>query len=245
MAATKFKLGVVSAILIAGTVVLIQQHRTNSNLRAEIAILKASNKQPEPALDPAQAPILDSRKSPPTTDHDLELLRLRGQVSALRRELQDRPVSKPVLGWSAAFDPLDLTQFPDSSAVIHASEATNVGTATPAALLQTWLWAQRTGDAEGWLNAVEKPPDTPEAKWIEAANDMKKRQEAAKQSANAEPKNTDTFEDYRLSAMLPIGDDYYLALFGEYNMRVGSWVGKQVFHRTNGQWRVTAYVPRK
>jgi len=42
-----------------------------------------------------------------------------------------------------------------------------------------------------------------------------------------------------------MGDDYYLALFGEYGIGAGSYVGKQVFHRTNGEWKITTYVPQK
>jgi hypothetical protein len=99
---------------------------------------------------------------------------------------------------------------------------------------------------EGWLNTVEKPESTPYEQWLQAAHDMNARVEAAKQNPDPSARNTaGAFEDYRLSALLPLGDDFYLALFGEYSLTAGSWVGKQVFHRTNGEWKVTAYVPRK
>jgi len=108
MAVSKFKLGLVSAILIAGTAVLIQQHRTNSNLRAKIAILKTSDKQTEPASDPVQAPIPDSNAatSPPTQDNNSELLRLRAQVSALRPRTPGAPSQQTRAWLERSFRPI-------------------------------------------------------------------------------------------------------------------------------------------
>jgi len=237
--ATKMQVGVVSAILIAGTAIIVQQHRINARLRAAAASQREQIPEPDSQLDPkpAQPAQIGARAAGSSNDLS-ELLRLRGEIGVLRRELQQRPTNKAVLGWAAAWNALDLTQFPDSTAVIHASMATNVGTATPAGLLQTWLWAQRIGDAEELLKTCEWPAETSEEKKLEWISSMQKYASRAK-----DPENH--FEEYRLSALLPMGDDYYVALFGEYSMHIGSYVGHQVFHKVNGEWKVTTYTPEK
>ena len=53
--------------------------------------------------------------------------------------------------------PFDLTQYPDSASMVHASTATNVGNATPAA----WLWTQRSG-VDATLATTEWPGGTTE-----------------------------------------------------------------------------------
>jgi RNA polymerase sigma factor (sigma-70 family) len=236
--ATKMQVGFVSAILIAGTAIIVQQHRINARLRAAAASQREQIPEPDSQLDAKPTLPTQIGARPAGSSNNLsELLRLRGEIGVLRRELQQRPTNKAVLGWAAAWNPLDLTQFPDSTAVIHASMATNVGTATPAALLQTWLWAQRTGDAEGLLKTAEWPAETSEEKKLEWISSMQKY------ASRPKDPNTHQFEDYRLSALLPMGDDYYVALFGEYSMQFGSYVGHQVFHKVNGEWKVTTYTP--
>jgi hypothetical protein len=95
---TKLKLGVISGIVVAGAVTpLVVQHESIVKLRDENQSLRSHAEQ--------QAPLLDRRESqakPQPSDEmrsnstavleekpSVELLRLRGQVGVLRRELAD------------------------------------------------------------------------------------------------------------------------------------------------------------
>lgn len=105
-----------------------------------------------------------------------ELAQLRGEIAKLRRGAEEPVVRDPLAAavdvpsvnaldtadpsWRPnwiGLEPLDLAQFRDLSTNWTHSLATDVGQATPAALLQTWNWAHRTGDATGILKTWDFP----------------------------------------------------------------------------------------
>ena len=119
-----------------------------------------------------------------------------------------------------------------------------MGTATPAALLETWLWALRTGDAEGLQKVWDYPSETPET---EKAREIERVQAAViarqKRVEVGEPSTGRPFEDHRLIEMLPLGEDKYLALVETRLPATGTHVMKKVFRRVESEWKVFAGPP--
>ena len=236
---SKVNSAALAAVLVIGMgAVIIQQYRANRQLQSEIQSLEQqaplSNSEPPAQITPAV------RAKPPEDIH-LELLRLRGQIGVISQENQRLRSNRTALLSLAKMlrDPLDLDQFPDSYNLVNASSATNAGTATPAALLQTWLWAQRTIDIDGRARTTD---------WPEAISDVAKSEEINRW-AESQERRADTppsFEEYRLIALWPLGDDIYLATFAESKKpTIKVHTGKQFFRKTADGWRVTSYVPEQ
>jgi hypothetical protein len=120
---------------------------------------------------------------------------------------------------------------------VKASSATNAGNATPAALLQTWLYTLRTHDVEGHLSIAE---------WPDGASDAAKMDELNRYNQirrNSDP--TSEPEEYRLTALWPIGDDLFLAAFRESRDPTQVDVGTQFFRKTPKGWKIMAYTPEQ
>ncbi|MEI2725815.1 MAG: hypothetical protein V9H26_20560 [Verrucomicrobiota bacterium] len=174
-----------------------------------------------------------------------ELLKLRGEVSRLRRELQESAQTKAAVAVQRSppiWQPFDLSQFPDSRTEVRYSTASDVGTATPAALLQTWLWALRTGDEEGLNKVWDYPPETPAAKKQQAIEERKAYVIANQNRTEADSTG---FENHRLIELLPLGPDKYLALIAERTSTVslGTHVMRQVFRKVGTEWKVFVGPP--
>ena len=97
------------------------------------------------------------------------------------------------------------------------------------ALVQTWLWALRTGDTEGLLKTIEFPEGTTEAKKAEFVSGVQSRQ----------PAQADQFQSYSLRELLSLGGDRYLALIGEWRSTpADAWVGHKILYRVGGEWKI-------
>ncbi|HTJ00469.1 MAG TPA: sigma-70 family RNA polymerase sigma factor [Dongiaceae bacterium] len=162
----------------------------------------------------------------------MELLRLRGEVGQLRQQLQNLATVTAAATNNAPppiRQPLDLSQFPDSYKLVDKYSATNVGIATPTALLETWIYGLETADS----NALDLAWEYPAGK------------EADKQQAiQAQPRMVDVFanhpadqfQTYRLMDLLPIEDEKYLALISETTPVGRKSVMKQIFHQVGNKW---------
>jgi hypothetical protein len=67
---------------------------------------------------------------------------------------------------------------------------------------------------------------------------------------NRNPTNTSIPEEYRLTALWPIGDDLFLAAFRESILPThwsSGWVdmGTQFFRKTPKGWKITTYAPEQ
>ena len=240
---TKLKFGLFSAVLaIGGGAVLVHLNNTNQRLRTDIEQLR------EQQQIAAQPTVLDQgsfaseiSKTNESQPSDAELLRLRGQIGRMNLELQTLRSNRSSEAKLAAIllHPLDLSQFPDSYMQIKASLATNAGTVTPSAVLQTWLWAQRNGDLDGLFAVWDWPDGTSAKKKLEDATENSNAAQRVKRSDGA-------FEDYRLVAMWPLGDDFYLGVFDESGNPAAfdkTFTGKQFFHKTQDGWKICNYTP--
>jgi len=175
-----------------------------------------------------------------------ELLRLRGEVARLRRETNNPRSStstNTVLSTSdpnwkpnwTALSPFDLTQFSDSKATITCSRAMDVGTATPAALLQTWIWAQRSADAAGLLKTWDFPEGITEEQKLERVKASQSIEAYTRQNSNP----ADRPMEMKLRDLFSLGDDYYLALIDDKGLTTGTWVSHQIFRRVGDEWKVS------
>jgi len=177
-----------------------------------------------------------------------ELLRLRGELARLRREANESPASKPTNSGLSTSDPnwqpnwialrpFDLTQFPDSTTSITCSRAMDVGTATPAALLQTWIWAQRAFDAAGLLKCWDFPEGTTEEQKLERVKVFQSNEAYVRQNRDRDRATTPM--ESKLRDLFSLGDDYYLAFIDNTGPTTGTWVGHQMFRRVGDEWKVS------
>ncbi|MCX6925762.1 MAG: sigma-70 family RNA polymerase sigma factor [Verrucomicrobia bacterium] len=175
-----------------------------------------------------------------------ELLRLRGELARLRREANESPAPKPTNNGLSTSDPnwkpnwialrpFNLAQFPDSKTSIACSQAMDVGTATPAALLQTWIWAQRASDAAGLLKTWDFPEGTTEEQKLERVKATQSNEEYVRQN----PDGISVPMESKLRDLFSLGDDYYLAFIDNKGQTTGTWVGHQMFRRVGDEWKVS------
>ena len=237
---SKLKLGLLGAIVVGAAAVFVLQHNSNKQLRDEAAQLQAQLQQTE-----ASSLAVDSASTSATetgaTQDESEILRLRGRISQMSQELltlrSNQEAQARML--SMMERPFDSAQFPDSHIPINLPLATNAGTATPAAMLQTWLWAMRNGDPEGLHITCDWPDGTSEA---EVQEDVNRRVQSAKE-LQGQPRD---FEDYQLQALWPLGDGFYLATFYEWRDPIPrKFVGRRFFRKTEDGWKFAMYRPKQ
>jgi RNA polymerase sigma factor (sigma-70 family) len=166
-----------------------------------------------------------------------ELLRLRGEVTRLRSET-NATVAKAIseLSWSAV--PFDLAQFPDSETQISGESAKDVGIATPAALLQTWIWAMRNGDAADILRTWDFPDGTTEEQKTERVSEsLRDREYFLANADHISPPRTS-----KLQRLFMLGDGYYLAFIENKGSSptIAPWVSHQFFRRVGDEWKVAS-----
>ncbi len=174
-----------------------------------------------------------------------ELLKLRGAVAQWRRDKNEAASQKPAEkametsdpNWQPNWNilrPIDLALFPDSATNITDALAMDVGTATPAALLQTWIWAQRTANAEGILKTRIFRAGTPEAEKLEWVTEVQRDAEYARQNPETVGHSVRT----RLRDLYSLGNDRYLAFIEGKGLTTETWVSHQFFTRVGDEWRV-------
>ena len=162
---TKLKLGIISAIALAGVATpIVFQYQTQAKLRDENTLLR------EQLLVQAQL-VLDNQRlsnqlaeakgsSSLTAQQRSELIRLRGEVGALRNQTPTRGQSRQANGASPKNagqlqDPLAAPTVP----LLPAENWANVGIATPEAAWQTLRWAFTKHDTATFAQTVAWDPE--------------------------------------------------------------------------------------
>jgi len=145
MTMTKLKAGVVGAIVVAGLATpLVLQQQTNRRLRSEIEVLRKQTQeigQLREANDRLAKLKADANALAQLQKEHDEVMRLRGEVGVLKRQLAERQThaagSSTDAGQTSSGPGLTLT--PDA--------LQDVGNGTPETAIQTLLWAvtQRNG----------------------------------------------------------------------------------------------------
>jgi len=158
MTATQLKLGVTALVVAGAATALVVQHQTqtrlggeNQSLRQQISQLQTDNE----SLSNRLATAGDSNSLPDKQFN--ELLRLRGEVGAFRRQNENHgkaqsDAHQARLSQTEANLPavLDAPTVPLSPAADWA----NVGNASPAAAMQTLNWAMSKHDANAFSSLV-------------------------------------------------------------------------------------------
>ncbi|MDD5140064.1 MAG: sigma-70 family RNA polymerase sigma factor [Verrucomicrobiales bacterium] len=174
-----------------------------------------------------------------------ELWKLRGEVTRLRNTENLLPTMKTDKGhlqttdpnWQPnwiALKPVDLAQFSDSTNIIVSRLASDAGTSTPAALLQTWIWAQCAGNIDGILRTWEFPDGTSQeaklARVKEAQND--------EENARMNPDQIQSFEKSKLRDLFSLGNERYLAFIEENSPGTGTWISHQILQKVGDEWKI-------
>jgi RNA polymerase sigma factor (sigma-70 family) len=193
------------------------------------------------------AVLLAENEQLKSNPHAIELLKLRGEVTRLRSTESLPPSSKTDKGilsmpttdpnWQPnwiALKPADLAQFPDSTNVIVSHSAADVGISTPAALLQTWIWAQRTGNTEGILETWEFPEGTSQEAQLARVKEAQNDEEYARRN----PGQMQSFEQFKLRDLFSLGNERYLVFFEENSPGTGTWITHQILRRVDGGWKI-------
>ncbi len=173
-----------------------------------------------------------------------EVLRLRGEIARLRSEtaitsqtalatnafLVDRTDPKWRPNWGA-LSPYDLSKFPDNGTNFLVREARNVGTATPAALFQTWIYARLTGDADALLATLDFP--------AEFTDEEKATMVRAHQTGDGLRTQLEARGYYKLHDLLSLGysSDRYLALYRSEFLGEPT-IMTAIFRKAGDNWKV-------
>jgi RNA polymerase sigma factor (sigma-70 family) len=258
IAMTTLQKTVITATLAAAVGTGIYEGRKVSSLQAQVQTLQQNQTPLAEQVQQLQSERNDaiSKLASLREDNDrlnrntTELLRLRGEVSRLRRDWQEMAsatatnatpdssttVSSSDPNWKPNWTPVrpfDLGQFPDSATNVVHDLAADVGTETPAALLQTWIWAQRMGDTASLLRTMDF-----------ADQEMLERFKGNQKSPSQRSETGGPFERYKLRDMFSLGGNRYLVLIEESSNNPNiTAVGQQIFRRIGDEWKV--YVPGK
>jgi predicted DNA-binding protein (UPF0251 family) len=190
MTMTKLKLGVISALVVAGAATpWMIQHQSELKLRAEIRSLQRQLDelgQPRTDYDRSSNLLAQAGTEFSGTKEDMrELLRLRNEVGQLRAQSNDvfrlRAENSQQRSASSARPQInsteDLAKVPPQDIFPKASWA-SAGLATPEASLQTFHWATLKGDLATLATLTSTPED--QARFEKAHEGMSDAQRAAR-----------------------------------------------------------------
>lgn len=150
---SKLKLGVVSAVIVAGLATpLVLEHRANAKLREEnLALRRNSEQATPPASESPATPTADTAELERLRKEHSELLKLRGEVGRLRGAEQE------LARLRAATKPSASSQFPQlkvEADELPKSSWTDSGFGTPLAALQTRGWAIVNSNRERFKESI-------------------------------------------------------------------------------------------
>jgi RNA polymerase sigma factor (sigma-70 family) len=255
VAMTTIQKTIIATTIALSVAVAIYETRQASTQRGEVAALKRQQAPMAEQIVQLQHERDDATRQLAALRDDnerlgrnsAELLRLRGEMARVRSGMSQSPASKPTKvgldtsdpNWEPnwiVLRPFDLAQFPDSTTSITCSRAVDVGTATPAALLQTWVWAHRTSDAEGILKTWDFPEGTTEEQKLERVKEAQRDEENVRQN----PDRYSHSVECKLRDLFSLGHDYYLAFIEEKGLTTGTYVSYQIFRRVGDKWRLGA-----
>ena len=158
MTMTKLKLGLGALVAASMTTALVVQHRTQANLRGENQSLRQQLNQLQSDNENLSKQVAAAGHSQSLSDEQLnELLRLRAEVSARRRQNENH--GKAQSDAHLARLPQTEANFP---AVLDAptvplspiADWANVGNAVPAAAMQTLNWAMAKHDENAFSSLI-------------------------------------------------------------------------------------------
>ncbi|HXT38398.1 MAG TPA: sigma-70 family RNA polymerase sigma factor [Candidatus Angelobacter sp.] len=170
MTMSKLKAGIVAAVAVAGVATTLAiQHQTQTRLRAENQSLRerADNLASENTrLSNLAAPTNSSHLS---KDQFGELMRLRGEVNMLRKQLKEVEKQDPVV--HGEISPTAVTSEALTSQTIPKESWAFAGYATPEAALQSVAWAMSTGNVKTFFTSLSPETQREYARRFEGKSD--------------------------------------------------------------------------
>lgn len=177
MTSTQFKAAAVVLLMASAGTTLVLQVQSNQRLRASNADLRADALQLEQELRTVLQTASEQVQDPSARrDPSAELLRLRGDVAGLHRQLAEQRAlgnAREARASGRAAHPLMADRPAEPLGIggnfIPLEQWGNAGAATPEAAAMTVLWAWRSRNLD-LLNAVSQPMTSEMERWL-AEND--------------------------------------------------------------------------
>jgi hypothetical protein len=138
------------------TAALLYQQRSNARLRAAIDALRAQNREVVVLQGERERLVASSPAPAVVAVEEQELLALRAQILARQRRLEAAQKPRPPVAPRVA-TPVNPPVL--APGMIPADAIQNVGRATPAAAMQTGLWAQSRGETSTFMAGVAFDPE--------------------------------------------------------------------------------------
>jgi len=163
IAMTKVKAVLIAALATAGiTTPILVQYQTNARLKAQLESLRSQQLVPARAQQ-TEAPPGDASELGQLRREHAELVRLRGEVTALRQRVDAAPKSpeedpnyriKALKQAAEAAEAKALLAKSPEIPMVPAHQWANVGFASPSAAFETFNWAVANRDTNAFSNAL-------------------------------------------------------------------------------------------
>jgi RNA polymerase sigma factor (sigma-70 family) len=154
MSLSKLQIGVISAVVVAGvTTPIMLQHQTNTRMRGENAALQQQVDELRAQIPPPVPVAIDTNQF---DKERAELVRLRGEVAALRRSTQDLAQARAEISQLRtkvrSAPPAPAGENKLAEGLIPALSWSNAGVNTPAASYETLHWAKNYGQIQTMMS---------------------------------------------------------------------------------------------
>ena len=175
MASAKAKLGIAAILMAAVSTPLVLQHQTNARLQEELSDLRQKNAQLEQWRQENPRPAAQNTEDTAQRRKERdELLRLRGEVTALRAQASESPKAR-----REAARPASAGESQPETQLVPAESWANVGFASPVDAFQTLHWARARRDTNVIANALawsdERTRDQIESLFAAAPESVRQR----------------------------------------------------------------------
>ena len=174
MASTKAKLAIAAVLVAAVSTPLVLQHQANARLHEELTTLRQKNTELEQLRANQTPPVQLGEDAAQRRREREELLRLRGEVTALRAQASEPSKANKEPARQASPRP----EHPETPLVSSESWA-NVGFASPVDSFQTLHWARARRDTNVIANALawsdDRTRDQIEALFARAPESVRQR----------------------------------------------------------------------
>ena len=175
MTATQIKLGLGALVVAGAATALVVQHQTQTRLHGENAALTRQIAQLEADNESLSNRLARASDAKPLPDEQMnELLKLRGEVGVMRRqlELQQKQVNQQSGHTEKATQ--SVSHAPGS--YISKEQLSDVGYTTPEAALETITWAMMNGTYEQVTQGLSPELLAEESKEAKSREDFETRQ---------------------------------------------------------------------
>ena len=199
MTLTKFKIGILSLLVVIGlATLLVRQQQSQNELREK-------NRALQDQIDQVTQPAADDQTNSPRSAQSFsdvqrsELLRLRNEVGRLREQSNELAKLRAALATEQKIQSNKPVVAANQSEAIPKEAWTNVGYATPEAAFQTICFAMSRGDVQTYMDSLSPEMQT---KMMKAFQGKSEAEIAAGEMAEMKPVN-----DFQIVGEIEVGPD--------------------------------------